>query len=621
MVNEIKFDPITGDFTVNNAAYGVQYIGYRLAKHGQVASSPYYGEDRHTYGGGDEINGDHLGIDFLPSSYTPTPGAPYSTSSAHLSAHLKGIDTKLSADYLTVLSSGALTAGTVVGLNTSGKAVAIDQTAASTQFTVVGVMINTTTGADQSANVCTEGILTATVGGAGVGIGSPVFVSGASGAMSLTAPTDSYIQMVGTKVSNTTVYIHIQDAGYGVKASSGTAILHRGCPFSILAASALYATIEAGYYEGQDLLLIASSGCTLTVPANAIMNGNFVTTNGWIRFKWNTAATKWIEAGRGHTGSTSSGSNGIDISGYNTASGIASFSSGGSVASPNVASGQGSATIGGNACEASGAYSGSFVGEGNRAQGVDSATLGGNSLTASGKYSASVGGISSRASGEGAASVGGNDILASGVDAVVLGGVKNVASGVSSAVLGGGDRDLTGNGACTASGHSSATIGGIGNEAEADSSVSMGYYGVSRLINEFAHGATVGPGVLRQYRRDLLQGATVDINPVNLTMVDGSLLVLPEYTTWTFEILVVGRESAGVTSAGYRLAGCIYRDAGNSVLLGAIEQTVLYEAAAGFDATATAGGATQDLIVTVTGSASNMYWTAVVNITEVTVPV
>jgi hypothetical protein len=49
---------------------------------------------RHVSGAADEIDGDTIDIDFVPSNYTSAYDGVYSTSTAHLSAHLNGINTK-----------------------------------------------------------------------------------------------------------------------------------------------------------------------------------------------------------------------------------------------------------------------------------------------------------------------------------------------------------------------------------------------------------------------------------------------------------------------------------------------------------------------------------------------
>jgi hypothetical protein len=56
----------------------------------------------HISGGGDEIDGDQLDIDWNPANYTPTTAPSEATSLDHLTAHLAGIDTAL-----TVVSSHA----------------------------------------------------------------------------------------------------------------------------------------------------------------------------------------------------------------------------------------------------------------------------------------------------------------------------------------------------------------------------------------------------------------------------------------------------------------------------------------------------------------------------------
>jgi hypothetical protein len=50
---------------------------------------------RHISGAADEIDADKDDIDFVPLYYTRTTDSTYSTSTAHLSAHLKGLDLKL----------------------------------------------------------------------------------------------------------------------------------------------------------------------------------------------------------------------------------------------------------------------------------------------------------------------------------------------------------------------------------------------------------------------------------------------------------------------------------------------------------------------------------------------
>lgn len=51
----------------------------------------------HVTGGADEIDGDHLDIDFTPSNYTPSIAPAEASNLDHLAAHLQGIDTALAA--------------------------------------------------------------------------------------------------------------------------------------------------------------------------------------------------------------------------------------------------------------------------------------------------------------------------------------------------------------------------------------------------------------------------------------------------------------------------------------------------------------------------------------------
>lgn len=49
----------------------------------------------HIRGAGDEIDGDKLDVDFVPSFYTRTVTGPFSTNAEELASHLKGIDNAL----------------------------------------------------------------------------------------------------------------------------------------------------------------------------------------------------------------------------------------------------------------------------------------------------------------------------------------------------------------------------------------------------------------------------------------------------------------------------------------------------------------------------------------------
>lgn len=77
-------------------------------------------------GGVDELNGDQIGIDFTPATYTPDDTAPEAGDADHLAAHLAGID-----DYLAdVLTSRT---GVYRELFVPSSAMTVDNTAAPTE--------------------------------------------------------------------------------------------------------------------------------------------------------------------------------------------------------------------------------------------------------------------------------------------------------------------------------------------------------------------------------------------------------------------------------------------------------------------------------------------------------
>lgn len=113
MSARLYIDPVGGvDYIIETIPDGAQFIGDKLANHGK--------DGDHIFAGSDAVDGDQLGVDFVPANYTrdTTPGEV--TAVQHLTAHLKGIDTAiLSATGIT--GSGTIgtipkfTAATVLG--------------------------------------------------------------------------------------------------------------------------------------------------------------------------------------------------------------------------------------------------------------------------------------------------------------------------------------------------------------------------------------------------------------------------------------------------------------------------------------------------------------------------
>lgn len=97
--------PMTGDLNMGgqsvtnvNLVDGVDVSAHRL---------------RHELGGADEIDGDHIGITFTPTHYTPVVTPPEASDLDHLAAHLAGIDNELNFAALDQKSGAVLQAAFV----------------------------------------------------------------------------------------------------------------------------------------------------------------------------------------------------------------------------------------------------------------------------------------------------------------------------------------------------------------------------------------------------------------------------------------------------------------------------------------------------------------------------
>lgn len=83
---------------------------------GSIAPGPH--APTHIHGGSDEIDADQLDIDFLPTNYVPDTSPAIVSTTAHLTAHLQGIDNELTAAFAPLGQdlSGNLLNPFVVGL-------------------------------------------------------------------------------------------------------------------------------------------------------------------------------------------------------------------------------------------------------------------------------------------------------------------------------------------------------------------------------------------------------------------------------------------------------------------------------------------------------------------------
>jgi hypothetical protein len=117
---------------------------------------------------------------------------------------------------------------------------------------------------------------------------------------------------------------------------------------------------------------------------------------------------------------------------------------------------------------------------------------------------------------------------------------------------------------------------------------------------------------------------TTTSTATNELFLDGASqrLVLPPFSVWAFDILVVGKRGSGSTEyAGYQIRGAIIRigASANSVAFAdPPTKTVLAEALSAWDANVEADGATGALVIKVSGAGGTTRWVASVRTVEVT---
>ncbi len=207
---------------------------------------------------------------------------------------------------------------------------------------------------------------------------------------------------------------------------------------------------------------------------------------------------------------------------------------------------------------------------------------------------------SSVASGTGAVLGGGNDNAVSGTYATIPGGSTNQATATYTTV---------GGGAINVASAQSATIPG-GEQALADQKGEFAY----------ANGKFNARGDA-QLSMFVCRNQTTNSTPTEL-FLDGSsgVLVIPNDTTWAFDVLVVARRTdANDTSAQYHFSGCIDNNSNTVALVGTVTSLSSKEDNSAWDCTCTADNSAKSLKITVTGATSqSINWVAHVRIVTTT---
>jgi Ubiquitous surface protein adhesin repeat len=286
----------------------------------------------------------------------------------------------------------------------------------------------------------------------------------------------------------------------------------------------------------------------------------------------------------------------------------------------NTASGANAVVSGGTTNTAAGAKSTVGGGEGNAAAGDDSTIGGGKNNTVSQAFDCVAGGQSNVASGSNSTVAGGFSNQATGASSCVGGGNSNTATATTATISGGQS--------CAATAAGSVVAGGGSNFATGEaSSIPGGYFAKTDKYGQVSHAAAKFSVAGDAQTSELVwSGLTTDATANVEIFLSGTAgnkrATVPNNTSWTFSILVVGRKSDG-TSASWKVEGGIKNDAGNTVLIAAVTTTVLADGTGGTWGVAgsvvvDADNTNDTLRISVTGAAaSNIRWVAHARIVEV----
>lgn len=205
--------------------------------------------------------------------------------------------------------------------------------------------------------------------------------------------------------------------------------------------------------------------------------------------------------------------------------------------------------------------------------------------------------------------------VASGTGAFIGAGSDNVGSGVYSVVPGGSFNQATatyatvGGGAINIASAQSATVPG-GEQALADQKGEFAY-----ATGKFN---ARGDAQLSMF---VCRNQTTNNSATEL-FLDGSsgVLVIPNDTTWAFDVLVVARRTdANNESAQYHFSGCIDNNANTVALVSTVTSLSSKEDDSSWDCTCTADNSNKSLKINVTGATSkSINWVAHVRIVTTT---
>lgn len=286
----------------------------------------------------------------------------------------------------------------------------------------------------------------------------------------------------------------------------------------------------------------------------------------------------------------------------NTANATRSTVAGGDT---NTASAQEATVGGGSANQATAARATVGGGDTNVASGQESTIPGGNLNTAAGEQSAIGGGDSNSINSSGTESVigGGKSNSITAAQSVIAGGEQNLASAGFAAVGGGTFNQATGIGA--------TVPGGIG--------------GLADKVGQLAHSAGSFAAIGDAQTSELMWRIATSDATANVEMFHDAISARATIATgksWLFEVLLVGRSSAGVTAA-WRVTGAIQNNGGTVSLVAAVANAMLADGTGGtWGVTANfvvdADNTNKALRMRVTGAAATaIRWVAWARVVEV----